>query len=275
MQLTAVDMFGVAPGRGSALDVLVAHDGNADDLARAAAGHASRSTAVETALVPAFSAVGRTFTSRVFNACGETPFGTHSLAGTAAALVHGGHLPAGGLTRLDGATGQPLWTDGYEVRVPFTGPVADGIPDINPTLLAPYGGTARACGVGRAFTFVRVEDDPLCLPAPSPERMRAGGFTDLTLFHLDAQRRRVRARVFAPGFGIAEDAGCLPVAASLAVVFLLEIGVSPEPVEIQQVTSSAAESIFTCTADARDGSADVVVTGRVWAHSDHDRAGSP
>jgi hypothetical protein len=145
--------------------------------------------------------------------------------------------------------------------VPFRGPVVHR--PAAGDVLAAYGGSASSCGVGRGFTLIRVDDDPLSLSPPDPERMQADGLTDLTLFRWDAALRRVTARVFAPGFAIPQDAGCLPVAAALGVAALLGADTAG-PVEVRQVTARGTESTFICTGSVRDGVADIVVDGRVW-----------
>ncbi|GLW89530.1 phenazine biosynthesis protein PhzF [Actinokineospora globicatena] len=245
---TAVDMFGVEAGKGSGLEVMFSTDD------QAAAVRAKESSADEIALVSLCTRAGRTFASRVFNAQGETPFATHSLAGVAACLVSEGRLDPGAVGRITEAGCQWLWTDGRQVRVPFDGPALYEEIDI------PQQGKGIVAGVGRAFTFVQVDQDPRTLPAPELTDL-----TDLTLFHWDRERGEVLARVFAPGFGIPEDAGCLPVAAALGVV---AITLDPEkrghPVTVRQVTKNGTESVFICVSAVDDGTANVNVIGRVW-----------
>jgi trans-2,3-dihydro-3-hydroxyanthranilate isomerase len=263
MRVTTVDMFGVSPGRGSALDVLIP-DGPCDqDAVDEAAAHARQNDADESALVS--ECFEGTFASRIFNVGGETPFGTHSLAGVAACLVSEGRLAPGEVGRTAEAGSQRLWTDGCEVRVPFDGPVVHQEIPHDPELFEPYEGVPFAGGVGRAFTFVQVEDDPRTLPAPNLDRMWELELTDLTIFRWDPQRREILARVFAPGFGIPEDSGCLPAAAALGLAALRLDPGSQAPVTVRQVTRRGTESVFTCTGSIRDGSASVLVTGRVWA----------
>lgn len=268
MQVTRVDMFGAAPGKGSALDVLVP-DGPCDDdaLARAAAHARTTDATVESALVSEISSAERSFASRIFNTGGETPFGTHSLAGTAAFLVGRGYLPAGEVGRTSDAGRQRLWTDGRTVDVPFEGPVVDHDVPADPGLFAPYDGTPRVSGVGRGFTFLRVDGDPRALPVPDTVRMAELGLTDLTLFRWDAERREVLARVFAPGFGLPQDPGCLPAAAALGLIPLLHggAGSGDEPVTVRQVTLHGTESVLHCSGSVHDGAARVRVTARVWA----------
>jgi predicted PhzF superfamily epimerase YddE/YHI9 len=272
MRTATVDMFGTAPGQGSAVDVLLPDlDRPCDEEAvEKAAAHAAGAGADETVLVSECSRPERTFASRIFNAEGETPFGTHSLAGTAACLVATGHLPPGEVRRTSPAGNQPLWTDGHGVRVPFEGPaVCVELPH------QAYAGAASSytAGVGRGFTIALVDQDPRALRPPDLDAMRAQGATDLTLVRLAG--RRVQARVFAPGFAIPEDAGCLPVAAALGLVAVqLDPALDGEAVTVSQVTARDTESVFTCTSTVRDGTASVVVTGRVWV-GDEDKGWAP
>jgi trans-2,3-dihydro-3-hydroxyanthranilate isomerase len=267
MRITRVDMFGTAPGRGSALDVLPLdpdHPWREQD----AAEHARRTDADETVLVDGCLPAEQSFASRIFNAAGETPFATHSLAGVAACLVAGGHLAPGKVARTSPAGSQWLWTDGHAVRVPFDGPAVHDEISADPALVRPYASRAHAVGVGRRFTLVSVGDDPLTLPAADVDRMGELGVTDLTLYRWDPARRQVLARVFAPGFGIPEDAGCLPAAAALGVAALvLDPASDGAPVTVTQVTTRGTASVFTCTGSIRDGAASLEVAGQVWVQT--------
>ncbi|GAA5049865.1 hypothetical protein GCM10023336_17240 [Streptomyces similanensis] len=280
MRVTTVDMFGVAPGRGSTLDVLVPEDPHGPHgvdgageatAAEEAAAHARRTPADESALVVECRSAERTFASRIFNAAGETPFATHSLAGTAAYLVGAGCLPAGEVSRTAESGTQPLWTDGREVRVPFAGPLVHEEVPYDAALFGPYTGTPYAGGVGRAFTLLPVTEDPRTLPAPDPGRMRERNLTDLILYRWDPVRAEVLARVFAPGFGIPEDAGCLPAAAALGATALGPATDVRQPVTVRQVTARRTESVFHCTGSVRDGAVSMTVTGRVWTGGTGDR----
>lgn len=269
MQVTTVDMFGTAPGRGSVLNVLVP-DGPCDDeaVAHAAAHACTTDQAVESALVSECSRAERTFASRIFNTGGETPFGTHSLAGVAALLVSRGYLDPGEVGRTAGAGYQWLRTDGHVVEVPFSGPVVDHEIPADPAVFGSYGGIPRVSGISRGFTFLRVADDPRALPAPDAARMAELGLTDLTLFRWDPEHREILARVFAPGFGLPEDPGCLPAAAALGLVPLGLGDGSNAPVTIRQVTRRGTESVLRSTGSVRSGTAEVRVTARVWVGGD-------
>ncbi|PXX54761.1 putative PhzF superfamily epimerase YddE/YHI9 [Nocardia tenerifensis] len=264
MRVLRVDMFGAAPGRGSTLDVLIP-EGRCDDAVVAKAAEYARAGASdETALVSDYSRAGKTFASRIFNAEGETPFGTHSLAGVAACLVGAGLLAPGEVGRTAEVGCQWLWTDGDEVRVPFDGPVVREEIPYDPALFGWGTGTPHAGGVGRAFNFVQVTEDPLSLPVPDLERMRELGLTDLTAFRWDPDAREVLARVFAPGFGIPEDAGCLPAAAALGLTGLGLAGDDDAPVTVRQVTGQGSESVFACAGSINGDTASVRITGQVW-----------
>ncbi|MFI9407167.1 phenazine biosynthesis protein PhzF [Nocardia sp. NPDC052316] len=271
MRATTVDMFGAEAGRGSTLDVLIPAGPSEDDVVAAAAAHARQSNSTETALIGECSRAQRTFGSRIFNAEGETPFGTHSLAGAAACLVRAGHLEPGEVGRTAEVGCQWLWTDGSEVRVPFDGPVVrEEIPH-DPSLFGWSVGTPHAGGVGRAFNFVRVTEDPRALPVPDLERMREVGLTDLTAFRWDPERHEVLARVFAPGFGIPEDAGCLPAAAALGLT-ALGLAADAAPVTVRQVTGDGSESVFGCTGSINGATANVRITGQVWVPASDEKA---
>ena len=275
IRVATVDMFGTSPGRGSALDVLLPDTDRpwdeeaVEEMLDDAAAHARHSHADESALVSRCSREEGTFRSRVFNSEGETPFGTHSLAGVAACLAESGHLAPGEVARTSGAGSQRLWTDGPRVRVPFDGPVVEEEIALDTASSRAYGGArAHAVGVGRGFTLVRVQEDPRVLPSPDLIRMRESGTTDLTVFRWDPARQQVLARVFAPGFGIPEDAGCLPVAAALGIAVLrMDPSCQRRPVTVTQVTAHGTESVFTCEGTVRDGSARLTVTGSVWIKS--------
>lgn len=276
MRITTVDMFGTEPGRGSALDVLLPDVDRPwdEDLVAEAAAHARHSDADESALVSRCSRVERTFATRIMNAEGETPFATHSVAGVAACLTKAGHLTPGDVARTSAGGCQWLWTDGTRVRVPFDGAVVHEETPLDATLRRAYGcRRAHSVGAGRGFTLAHVEEDPRVLPPPDVRRMRELGMTDLTVFRWDPARRQVLARVFAPGFGIAEDAGCLPVAAALGIAAQrMEAGHGVGgPVTVTQVTERGTESVFTCEGEARGDSARLTVAGAVWVGDDHAR----
>lgn len=268
MRVSTVDMFGTSPGRGSLLDVLLPDADRSweEELLAQAAAHARVGDADESALVSECSREERTFASRMFNAAGETRFGTHSLAGVAACLAKRGWLAPGEVARISQDGSQPLWTDGREVRVPFDGAVVCEEISLDPALSGPYGGQrAHAVGVGRGFTLMRVDEDPRDLPAPDAGRMREVGLSDLTIFRPDASGTTIMGRVFAPGFGIPEDAGCLPVAAALGIAALQRLPArGAERVTVTQVTTRGTESVFTCEGSARGGAARLAVTGTVW-----------
>ncbi|MFC9434828.1 phenazine biosynthesis protein PhzF [Nocardia sp. NPDC057030] len=264
MRVLRLDMFGAAPGRGSTLDVLIP-EGRCDDRVVAeAAEYARQGNADESALVSECSPAQQTFGSRIFNTDGETPFGTHSLAGVAACLVGTGRLAPGAVGRTAEVGCHWLWTDGGEVRVPFDGPVVHERIPYDPALFGWRTGSAHAGGIGRAFNFVRITEDPRSLPVPDLDRMRELGLPDLTAYRWDPDRQEVLARVFAPGFGIPEDAGCLPAAAALGLTGLGLTADGRSPVTVRQVTGDGRESVFGCTGARHGDTASVRITGQVW-----------
>ena len=274
MRVATVDMFGTSPGRGSALDVLLpdvdtdrSWDEEAvEELLDDAAAHARRSHADETALVSRCSREERTFGSRIFNSDGETPFGTHSLAGVAACLAESGHVARGEIARTSDAGSQRA----LDRRA--SGPRAVRRVASSTTRSRSTARRAKPTAGREPMPSAWVADSPSCgcrrTPVaslhPISDRMRESGTTDLTVYRWDPDRRQVLARVFAPGFGIPEDAGCLPVAAALGTAVLRMAPASQAPVTVTQVTARDTESVFTCEGTVRDDSARLTVTGRVW-----------
>lgn len=272
MKVTTVDMFGDVPGRGSQLDVIIPEGPCDGAVVREIAARARIAVADESALVTWRSRERRAFSSRIFASDGETSLGTHSVAGVAACLVGRGLLPVGDVERIAPDGRARVRTDGRVVSIRFEGSLVHGTLPHVPRDLGVSSGPERAgerellvgCGVGRSLTLWRVDQDPRSLPPPDAGRMRDLGLTDLTAFRWDEASREVVARVFAPGFGIPEDRGCLPAAASLGAAALRLTSGGAEPLTIRQVTARGTESVFLCEGSVRDGVARLRITSRVW-----------
>ncbi|GAA2923062.1 hypothetical protein GCM10020221_18960 [Streptomyces thioluteus] len=186
----------------------------------------------------------------------------------AALLVSRGYLDPGEVGRTAGAGYQWLRTDGHVVEVPFSGPVVDHEIPADPAVFGSYGGIPRVSGISRGSPS---SGSPTILglcPLRTPRAMAELGLTDLTLFRWDPEHREILARVFAPGFGLPEDPGCLPAAAALGLVPLGLGDGSNAPVTIRQVTRRGTESVLRSTGSVRSGTAEVRVTARVWVGGD-------
>lgn len=280
MKLVHANMFGVDAGSGSPLLVLVPDEDeerhakslSRDDLSYWATAWLRKSGADEVVLVTDVAAKERSCRPVVFGARGGTPFITHSMAGVAAGLVSTGILEAGSVT-LHGPDSSPqVWTDGSRIEVRLAGPVIDEVAsDVREFSRE---ARARRVGIGRGFLVVDVDDHPLQYPAPDIDSMECAGLTDLTYLQWAAGESTLQARVFAPGFGMPEDAGCLPVAGALTVSTLTR---APrlEYVEITQVSGRASCSHLTAAGTIRDGHADVVLSGRVQTGEAVEVSGPP
>ncbi|WP_052947175.1 PhzF family phenazine biosynthesis protein [Dermacoccus sp. PE3] len=280
MKLVHADMFGADAGSGSPLLVLIPDEDeerhgkslSPDDLSYWATAWLRKSGADEVVLVTDVEARERSCRPMVFGARGVTPFITHSMAGVATALVSTGALEAGSVT-LHGPDSSPqVWTDGSRIEARLVGPVIDDVAsDIHE-----FRRDARAwrVGIGRGFLVVDVDDHPLQCPAPDVDSMERAGLTDLTYLRWAAGESKLQARVFAPGFGMPEDAGCLPVAGALSVSAFMR---APrlERVEITQVSGRGSCSHLTAVGTVRDGHADVVLSGRVHAEKAVEVSGPP
>lgn len=270
MKLVHADMFGVDAGSGSPLLVFVPDEDeerlakalSRDDLSCWATAWLRKSGADEVVLVTDVEPKERSCRPMVFGARGVTPFITHSMAGVAAALVKIGILDAGSVT-LHGPDSSPqVWTDGSRIEARLAGPVIDDI--ASDVREFNRDARARRVGIGRGFLVVDVNDHPLQCPAPDIDSMECAGLTDLTYLRWAAGESTLQARVFAPGFGIPEDAGCLPVAGALAVSTLTRAPLLG-CVEITQVSGRGSCSHLTAVGNVRGGHADFVLSGRVHA----------
>ncbi|MFE3096220.1 PhzF family phenazine biosynthesis protein, partial [Streptomyces sp. NPDC059248] len=216
-----VHMFTDRPYAGGALAVLP----DAAGLGTAAmATLAAELGTTETVFVLPAAKPDEDYRVRVFQPSGETPFGSHSAVGTAATLVRLGHLPAGRVVQGCGPGRQRLDATAAGAALIGAGPLpATGI-DPAP-LLAAAGLTGAdttadpplATGFGAPFALLPVRDSALSRARPDPDRMAADGLKALCLLACAPDGKTVRARLFAPGFGIPDDPACAPVAMALGL----------------------------------------------------------
>lgn len=262
MRLWRMNMFGAEGRTGSELDVLIPDGPNDPVDVRAVARHALVSSADETVLITGVSSTGRSFGYRVFGARGETPFTTHSLAGAAAAVVASGGITSGNFTALTAAGRQAVWSDGTNIRVEIKGPFVSKPAEVPKQVRAARGVWTRLAGSGQGLLLHYVEDDPRTLPVPDLTAMGSLGLTNLTYVRLARGREHTQARVFAPGFGIPQDAGCLPAAAAIAAEALSDDS-APKTVLVRQLSNRDTVSEFKCETSAADGHHALTVASRV------------
>ncbi len=174
----------------------------------------------------------------------------------------------------------------HRATLTLTGPAPGADLDPAPLLTAvglaaedASGGKPRAEGFGTPFTFLPVREAALARAEPDPARMAAAALPALCLVHWDGSRRTARTRLFAPGFGIAEDPACAPVAAALGL-WLAGTGRLPDEegshtYTLRQGAEAGRPALLTCTLTVSNGSpAQAAVTGRVTAVA-HGRITAP
>ncbi|MEU3602315.1 PhzF family phenazine biosynthesis protein [Streptomyces sp. NPDC006798] len=218
-------------------DLAVVPDAAGLDGAAMAAVAAGLGT-TETVFVRPAGAAGEDYRVRVFQPTGETPFGSHSAIGTAATLVRLGIVPAGPVAQGCGPARQTLTADATGAVLLGRDPLPGTGLDPGPLLAAAgltradaaadtTGDAPTATGFGAPFPLLPVRGSALARARPDPARMAAEGLKALCLVAADpapatghttngADRpTAVRARLFAPGFGIPDDPACAPVALAL------------------------------------------------------------
>ncbi|MER6915332.1 PhzF family phenazine biosynthesis isomerase [Streptomyces sp. NPDC000594] len=225
-----VHMFTDRPYAGSPLAVLPDATG-LDDGAMAVL--AAELGTTETAFVLPPAGPDEEYRVRVFQPSGEVPFGGHSAVGTAATLVRLGRLPAGPLVQGCGGGRQTLTATAEGAALIGRGAVPPTPLDPGPLLAAAGlsgddagGGPPLATGFGAAFALLPVDGAALDRARPDPARLAAEGLAALALLTWEPAGRTVRARLFAPGFGIPEDPACAPVAMAFGL-WLLATGRLP------------------------------------------------
>lgn len=226
-----VNMFTDQPGMGSPLAVIPRGD-------RVPA--AAMPTLVERLDVPEVSLVlpptspESNYRVRVFTPAGESPSGSHASVGTATTLVRLGILQPGLIVQECGEVRQLLMAGATQGTHFGVGPACATTLDPGPLVdvlglaLPDVAGTApRSAGFGAStFPMVPLHRDALARARPDYDRMPELGLAVLLIFHWDASARTAYARLFTPGFGVAEDPACSPVALALGV-FLAAAGWLP------------------------------------------------
>ncbi|MGW5676590.1 PhzF family phenazine biosynthesis protein [Streptomyces sp. NPDC003860] len=250
-----VHMFTSRPFAGSALAVVP--DATGLD-GRAMAVLAAEFGTVETAFVLPAADAREDYRVRVFQPGGEYPRGSHSAVGTAATLVRLGLLPAGDVVQGCGSGLQTLSATATGATLVSRGTVTTRALDPQPLLAAAGldGGDgadepALATGFGAGFALLPVRGGALARARADLPRMAADGLGALCVFAWDSGHRIVRARLFAPGFGIPEDPACGPVATALGL-WLTATGRLPardgtHAYTVHQGVETLREALLGCT----------------------------
>lgn len=225
----------------------------------------------ETAFVLPPSREGATYRVRIFTPNAELPYAGHPSIGTAVTLARRGVIATGAAVQECGAGLLPVTVEADSATL--TGAAATCGPPIDPApLLAAAGltaadlaGTPRKAGTGLEFPYLPVTDEAVVRAVPRP----VDGVPEVYPFAFDPATSTVHARLFAPGFGIAEDPATGSAALGLGVYLVAE-GLLPADGTHTYTVAQGAEcgrpSRLDCEVTAEAGTATRVrVSGRVVA----------
>jgi trans-2,3-dihydro-3-hydroxyanthranilate isomerase len=256
-----VDMFTDHPFAGSPLGVVPDAASLSTDEMRMIAAEINT---IETAFVLPASSPDATYRVRVFNPAGESPHGSHSSFGTAATLVRMGRIPAGRTVQECGTATQLLDAGADRATLIGQGPVAGTGLDPEPLLAAVRLDRSRladaapmATGLGSRFPYLPVQAGAVELARPDYGYMAEHALPALCVFSWDHATSAADARVFAPGFGIPEDAACGPVAMALGA-WLFDTGNLPSPdgtheYTVRQGAGSGRPALLRCAVTIDQG----------------------
>lgn len=208
-----VDMFADGPLTGCALAVLPDAEHLDDDTMAAIARELGTS---ETAFVLPPTLPEATHRVRIFTPHGESPFGGHSAAGTAATLVRLGRLAPGRLWQECGERLLPVDADVDAVTLTATRPletVGFDAAALAEACSVPPHELAATAGFGPAFHLMPTDPDSLAHAALRPAHPVWRKEKDLFVFTW--QDGVAHARMFAPGYGMPEDPACASAALAL------------------------------------------------------------
>jgi trans-2,3-dihydro-3-hydroxyanthranilate isomerase len=219
---------------------------------------------------------------RIFTPAGELPFAGHPTIGTAHALAALGHIPmTGDVTRIifeEGVgpvpvsirsrNGSPVFSELSVAKLPETGPPPpsrSALADLLSLEVADLtGGTwsPQSVSTGVPFLFVPIRDrNALKRARVKPDRwdaiLKASWAPEVFLFSRDPEREgsHIRARMFAPGLGIGEDAATGSAAAALGGYLAARDAVKDGTLRwvVEQGFEMGRPSILEVEADKVDG----------------------
>ncbi len=219
---------------------------------------------------------------RIFTPAGELPFAGHPTIGTAHALAALGHIPmTGDVTRIifeEGVgpvpvsirsrNGSPVFSELSVAKLPETGPPPpsrSALADLLSLEVADLtGGTwsPQSVSTGVPFLFVPIRDrNALKRARVKPDRwdaiLKASWAPEVFVFSRDPEREgsHIRARMFAPGLGIGEDAATGSAAAALGGYLAARDAVKDGTLRwvVEQGFEMGRPSILEVEADKVDG----------------------
>lgn len=175
---------------------------------------------------------------RIFTPAVELPFAGHPTVGTACLLAELGLAPKGaeaafaleeglGLVPIHvrRTPGEPIYAELTTARLPEYGPAVDaaaiaGFSGLDPADLASGAEQPRSASCGMPFVLVPLRAPELLaaidFDAAAARRALAGAWARQLYFYARGYEGELRARMFAPDMGIAEDPATGAAAAALA-----------------------------------------------------------
>lgn len=223
----------------------------------------------ETAFVLPPTRGGATYRVRIFTPTDELPYAGHPSVGTAVTLVRRDAIPSGASVQECGAGLLPITVEADTATLtggtPTCGPALDPAPLLAAAGLttADLAGTPRTAGTGLEFPYLPVTDDAVGRAASRPR----DDVNEVYLFSFDSDARAAHSRLFAPGYGVAEDPATGSAALGLGVYLVAEGLLPADGVHAYTVAQGAERgrpSRLDCEVTAESGSAvRVTVTGRV------------
>lgn len=228
-----VDVFTSEPFRGNPLAVVLGAEAlDTAQLQAIAVEFALSETAFPLAPTAAERERGVDYRLRIFTPRTELPFAGHPSVGTAWLMARRGHVPPGRVVQACGAGDLPLEVAADGGRVVLTG----GTPSLGPEVDAQAvleavglaaadlaGPAPRTAGTGIDFCYLAVRADALARAEADVRALRGVG--SVLLFDWN-EGHPVRARMFAPDLGVAEDPATGSAALGLGV-FAVASGLLP------------------------------------------------
>lgn len=225
----------------------------------------------ETAFVLPPTRGGATYRVRIFTPNAELPYAGHPSVGTAVTLARRGAIPSGASVQECGAGLLPITVEADTATLTGGAPSLGEPLDPAPLLAAAgltesaLAGRPRRAGTGLEFPYLPVSDEAVAAAAC----LTRDDVDEVYLFSFDPVTRTAHSRLFAPGFGIAEDPATGSAALGLGVYLIAE-GLLPSEgahgYTVLQGAERGRPSRLDCEVTAEAGAAvRVTVTGRVVA----------
>lgn len=224
LEFEVVDVFTRTPFQGNPLAVVLGGERlSVRQMQAVAVEFALSETVFPLAPDAAERARGVDYRLRIFTPTEELPFAGHPSIGTAWLMAQRGVVQPGRVVQACGAGDLPLEVTAGGGEVTLTGGTPALGPELDPDEVAAAVGLGRddlvdprprIAGTGLPYCHVRVRPDALARVDPDLRALAAIGSVYLFVWN---GRDDVRARMFGPDIGVAEDPGTGSAALGLAV----------------------------------------------------------